>query len=109
MILTRDLELLKNGRSRYGYWVRSTDPDDQVIELFERFNLSDKIKPFTRCMKCNGPLEQASLEEIDEKVPPKVKKWHSKYWQCSSCDQVYWQGSHFKDLQQKVDELLKDY
>lgn len=107
MILTRDLELLKNGRTRYGYWIRSTDPDEQINELFDRFDLLDKIEPFTRCMRCNGFLKQVPLEKIEERVPPKVKQWHSEYWQCSSCDQVYWQGSHFKKLQQKVDELVK--
>ena len=107
MILTRDRELLKNGRTRYGYWIRSTNPDEQINELFERFDLLDKIDPFTRCMKCNGLLEQVPLEQIEEKVPPKVKQWHSEFWQCKECRQVYWQGSHFKDLQQKVNKLLQ--
>ena len=106
MILTRDLGLLKNGASCYGYWIRSTDPDKQITELFNRFELSSSVAPFTRCMKCNGLLTKVEKETVQEKVPPKVQEWHSDYWQCTNCKQVYWQGSHFKDLQQKVDNLL---
>ncbi len=109
MILTRDLQLLKNGAANYGYWIRSTNPDEQIQELFARFDLAEKVNPFTCCMKCNGSLQQAELQEVKDSVPPKVQQWHSDYWQCTNCGQVYWQGSHFKDLQQKVDKLLKDH
>ena len=57
-------------------------------------------------MKCNGLLGQVPLDQIEGKAPPKVKKWHAEYWQCSNCDQVYWQGSHFDKLQQKVNKLV---
>lgn len=105
MILTRDLDLLKNGATRYGYWVRSTDPDQQIRELFGRFSLGDNIHSFSRCMKCNGKLQSVSLEQVENKVPAKVKKWHSVYWVCQTCGQVYWKGSHFEKLKKKVKEL----
>lgn len=108
MILTRDLELLKNGSTRYGYWVRSTDPDRQIEELFHRFSLSDSTDPFTRCMKCNGILHKVALDQVSDRVPPKVKQWHSNYWQCESCQQVYWQGSHYDKLKEKVNKLKNE-
>lgn len=108
MILTRDLELLKNGSTQYGYWVRSTDPDRQIEELFQRFFLSDNIDPFTRCMKCNGFLNKVPLDQVSDRVPPKVKQWHSDYRQCESCGQVYWQGSHYEKLKKKVNQLKKE-
>lgn len=107
MILTRDRELLKRSVARYGYWVRSVNPDEQIQELFARFALSDLVQPFTRCMKCNGKLQPVSLEQVKQQVPPKVQQWHSEYWQCTACGQIYWQGSHYEDLQQKVDKLLQ--
>ncbi|MDZ7681022.1 MAG: Mut7-C RNAse domain-containing protein [Fodinibius sp.] len=94
------------GAAQYGYWMRSTDPEKQIRELFDRFDLADHIAPFTRCMKCNGLLNEVALKAVQDKVPPKVQQWHSDYWQCADCGQVYWQGSHFKDLQQKVDKLI---
>ena len=52
-ILTRDIELLKNKKVVRGYWVRVTDPFEQIKEVLERFDLSGNIQPFTRCLKCN--------------------------------------------------------
>ncbi len=107
MILTRDIELLKNGKARYGYWIRSTNADEQIREVFNRFSLADNIHPFSLCMKCNGKLCRVPLDHVRDKVPPKVKKWHSEFWECDSCEQVYWQGSHFEKLKKKVEELKK--
>lgn len=109
MILTRDLGLLKDGAAQYGYWIRSTDPDVQITELFQRFELSLFVAPFTRCMKCNGQLQQVDLATVKDDVPAKVQDWHSDYWQCRNCEQVYWQGSHFKQLQQKVEKLVHNH
>jgi len=107
MILTRDVELLKNGDTRFGYWVRAQDPDQQIQELFHRFSLANHLDPFSRCMKCNGLLEEVPLSKVNDQVPPKVKKWHSQFFQCQNCKQVYWKGSHYEKLQQKVDALKK--
>jgi len=105
MILTRDKELLKNGTTQWGYWVRATDPDQQIRELFARFQLAGQTNPFSRCMKCNGMLKKTDKNEVKNEIPPKVRKWHSDYWRCVQCGQVYWKGSHFEKLQAKVEEL----
>lgn len=105
-LLSRDLELLKHGRLDYGYWPRSTDPEKQVAEILEYFDLKDDIAPFTRCMKCNGLLSSVELEQVAESVPPNVQEWCSEYRQCRQCGQVYWKGSHFKKLVDKVNNFL---
>lgn len=109
MILTRDLGLLKTGAAQFGYWVRSKDPDQQIEEIFKRFNIRDHISPFSRCMKCNGPKKQIPLSKVEDRIPPKVKQWHSQYWECATCHQVYWKGSHFKNLKKKVEHLTGKY
>lgn len=106
MILTRDLNLLRNGSTRYGYWVRSENPDCQLEEILSRFDLQEQLQPFSRCMICNGMLEEASLEEVRDKVPPKVQKWCDRYHRCKECGKVYWKGSHYDKLKEKVDRLV---
>ena len=107
MILTRDLNLLKNGSARFGYWVRSTDPEMQLKEVLHRFDLRKQMKPFTRCTTCNGLLKEVSLEKIADKVPPKVKEWCSKYKQCNRCGKIYWKGSHYEKLKEKVEQVVE--
>lgn len=105
MILTRDIELLRHGSARYGYWVRSTDPDTQLDEVLQRFDLSKHIEPFTRCMVCNGRLEQVDLVSVKKQVPPKVREWCNQYHRCRQCRKVYWKGSHYEKLKKKVEDI----
>lgn len=107
MILTRDRGLLKRSSTKFGYWLRSTEPDRQIKEIFERFDIEHNLQPFSRCMECNGLLETVEMKEVEEKIPPKVKEWHSTYYRCRNCNKVYWKGSHYDKLKQKVDELIK--
>jgi len=107
MLLTRDIQLLKNGNTQFGYWVRSQNPDEQIKELFRRFSLAGYLAPFSRCMKCNGLLNEVPLSRIEDQVPPKVKKWQSRFFRCRDCGQVYWKGSHFEKLREKVTELTQ--
>lgn len=109
MILTRDLNLLKHSDTRYGYWVRSTDPDEQLHEIFRRFDLASKMAPFSRCMECNGLLHEVPLQKVRQKIPPKVQEWHKTFYQCERCSRVYWRGSHYQKLQQKVDTFIRKY
>ncbi|MGD8426637.1 MAG: Mut7-C RNAse domain-containing protein [Balneolaceae bacterium] len=109
MILTRDLDLLKNGHTQFGYWVRNQDPEQQINELLQRFKIKEKAKPFSRCVKCNGLLSEVSLSEVENKVPPKVKLWQSRFFQCADCRQVYWRGAHYEKLHDKVKAIIGDY
>jgi len=107
MILTRDLNLLQHGSTRYGYWVRSEDPNVQLEEILSRFDLKTHLQPFSRCMSCNGTLEATALDEVRDQVPPKVKEWCDQFHRCSNCGKVYWKGSHYEKLKEKVDRLIE--
>ena len=59
-LLTRDRRLLMHAIVQHGYWPRSQNADEQTIEVVRRFDLSELIAPFTRCLRCNAPLEDGS-------------------------------------------------
>ncbi len=107
MILTRDLGLLRHGSTRYGYWVRSEDPTLQLEEILSRFELKKRLQPFSRCMSCNGCLEETTLNEVRKNVPPKVKEWCDRFHRCKKCGKVYWKGSHYDKLKEKVKRLIE--
>lgn len=52
----------------------------------------------TRCAKCNGELIDATAEDVKADVPEAVAKTHSKFWRCSSCKRIYWEGGHWKNI-----------
>jgi len=106
ILLTRDRELLKRSEIVYGYWVRTTNPRKQLLELLERYDLFSAASPFQRCMRCNGLLEVVSKEEIINQLSLTTQLYYDEYHRCLSCYHIYWKGSHFHRMQKFVDEIL---
>ena len=104
-LLTRDRRLLMHGIVQHGYWPRSQNPDEQTIEVIRRFDLSEMIAPFTRCLRCNAPLEEAAKADIIEKLEPLTKIYYDQFRRCPGCEQIYWSGSHFAKLQKRIEEI----
>lgn len=105
ILLTRDRGLLKRSIVTYGYWVRAIDPIQQSREVLQRFALWDKIRPFQRCLRCNGKLVSVELEEVSARLPAKTRMYYDEFYRCQQCQQVYWKGSHYSDLQQLVEQI----
>jgi len=104
-LLTRDRRLLMHGIVQHGYYPRSHNADEQTIEVVRRFDLSELIAPFTRCLRCNAPLEDATKAEIVDKLEPLTKIYYDQFRRCPGCKQIYWSGSHFPKLQRRVEEI----
>ncbi len=109
IILTRDQGLLKNSLVRRGCWVRAQNPEDQVREVLERFGLRDKSRPFSRCLTCNGLLEDVPREEVLDRLPPRTREEHHLFRLCTACGKVYWSGSHHRAMEARIARLLDPY
>ena len=94
IILTRDKGILRNGRVTRGYWLRATDPDAQIDEVVRALDLSGSLRPYTRCMECNGALESIGRLQAARAVPLQVFLVYRDFSRCSACARVYWRGSH---------------
>ena len=104
-LLTRDRRLLMHAIVQHGYCPRSQNADEQTIEVIRRFDLSELIAPFTRCLRCNAPLEEAAKSEIIDKLEPLTKIHYDQFRRCPGCKQIYWSGSHFPKLQERIEEI----
>ena len=105
ILLTRDVGLLKRKAVVRGQWLRSRDPEEQVMEIVEALHLKCLLQPFTRCMTCNGALVAIARDEVANLVPPRVHRRFRSFKQCRDCRRVYWRGTHFIRLQQLVTGL----
>jgi uncharacterized protein with PIN domain len=108
ILLTKDRGLLKRAVVTHGYCVRSTHPREKLIEVLRRFDLLQLVKPFSRCMRCNGLLEEVAKEEILEALPPKVRDAYEGFRRCRECNQVYWRGTHYERMRQFLDHVLQE-
>ena len=106
ILLTRDRNLLKRSIVTHGYFIREFDPRKQLDEVVQRFDLKAQIIPFGRCTLCNGIVEQVDKQHIVDQLEPKTRKYFDTFWQCSSCGQIYWEGSHVKHMLKLTDEVL---
>ena len=102
ILLTRDRQLLMRKQVTHGYFVRETQPRQQLIEVLRRFDLRATQRPFTRCMHCNGEISAVSKEEIREHLLPRTERWYQEFWRCRQCGKIYWKGTHFRHLQALV-------
>lgn len=108
IILTRDIGILKNGSVTHGYWIRSQNPKEQLMEVIKYFDIVNEFKPFYRCMECNGVIrkvEKKALTEVSMLLKPKTKKYFNDFYQCTKCGKVYWKGSHFEKMKRLVDNI----
>ncbi|MBN2412628.1 Mut7-C ubiquitin/RNAse domain-containing protein [candidate division KSB1 bacterium] len=108
IIITRDIGILKNKSVTHGYWVRSTFPEKQVQEVIKRFDLKNRVRPFHRCINCNGILQPVQKSDILEKLQPKTIKYYHEFYRCSNCGNIYWKGSHYIKMMEKIKELLRE-
>ncbi|WP_349262608.1 Mut7-C RNAse domain-containing protein [Allocoleopsis sp.] len=106
ILLTRDKGLLMRSLVIYGYYVRATQPEQQIVEVMRRFDLFEKVLPFHRCIRCNGLLESVSKESILDQLPEKTRLEINEFHRCCGCNQVYWRGSHYERMQQFIDGVL---
>ncbi len=105
-ILTRDKGILKRKEVTHGYWIRNQNPELQLKEVTERFNLKNQISEFERCLECNAKLEKINKEKIIDRLPLKVKQRQNNFWYCKNCNKIYWRGTHFEKMMEMIARLL---
>ncbi len=106
ILLTCDRLLLMRKQIIYGYFVRNRQPQQQLLEIVSRFDLVKNIKPFTRCMHCNGKTAAVDKQAIETKLLDKTKKYYNEFFQCHSCRKIYWKGSHYQKMQALINQVI---
>ena len=107
VLLTQDLGLLKRSIVSYGYRVRSHEPKKQVAEVLTRYGLYDDIAPFKRCSRCNGLISPVEKEAIAHRLPYYTALHYDEFFQCQSCEQVYWKGAHYEKMNKLIEALSR--
>lgn len=105
IILTCDVGLLKHGDVTHGYWIRSRISREQLREVIARFDLARKIRPFQRCLVCNGVVKPVPREEVADQLSPRTLAYYDAFHRCESCGRVYWKGSHWERMQRIIEEV----
>ena len=108
ILLTRDRGLLKRGEVTHGYFVRENLPRGQLVEVLQRFDLTGSVKPFKRCLCCNGLLASVHKRDIIDNLPTKTQQYYDKYRRCQECGRIYWRGSHYQHMELFIAQVLEE-
>ena len=106
LLLTRDAELARRG-GEMAVLIHSEDVMEQVQQLIDRHLIRKRIV-MSRCSLCNEILREASTCEIERSgYAPRDWRNLTFYW-CRNCNKLYWNGSHEKSLEERVEREIKE-
>jgi uncharacterized protein with PIN domain len=103
LLLTRDRELTRR-KGLKSYLIESDRFEDQLGQLLRDLGLDSESLP-ARCARCNTALASISRQEAKGRLPPYVFQRHDHFTLCPHCDRVYWQGTHWQRMRERIDEI----
>jgi len=109
ILLTKDTGLIQQAKDVETLFLESEEWQDQVQQVLEHFNLREKVAPHTRCIDCNVKLKNLTKKNAKNLVSAFVFDKADSFAICPKCGRVFWRGTHFKDMEAKVQEILKKY
>ena len=109
IIISRDHQLIEKA-SKNGIVSVLIDTEDEIKqfeEIVKKLNLKlDEISGNrARCTKCNSTTSQIDKSEIKNEIPQGVFDFNETFWRCDNCKQIYWEGTHIKNLQNFVKKI----
>ena len=60
----------------------------------------------SRCMQCNGELEEVTLDSVRDQVPQKVQDYCDEFFRCRQCRKVFWHGTHWTSIERRLKQAL---
>lgn len=106
ILITRDIQLIYKSRRENIKSIQITEKniDKQLNQVLKKVKIDKEIF-LSRCLLCNSLVNEINKNDIKNKVPNRIFKNNENFWYCKKCDKIYWQGSHFKNMIQKINSL----
>lgn len=83
--------------------------EPQLSQLLRELRLTiDSASTFTRCDRCNFPVEPVDKIMVNLRVPPYVFQTQQTFHICPSCQRIYWMATHWERACRFFDRLRKE-
>jgi len=105
IILTRN-QRLPQARGLKIVLIKNEKIKKQVAEILQTLKIV--LEPemmFSRCILCNTELVYITKEEVKDKVPEYVFNTQEDFLTCPQCNRIYWQGTHWGNVQETLEEI----
>ncbi len=110
ILLTRDVTLFKTAiRSNINaHLVQGSTCIERLGDMRKNFCIKLQIDTtISRCPTCNFPIKPVEKSKISNRVYVGTLNNYDSFWECSNCGKVYWQGGHWKNIQQFLVNVKK--
>jgi len=110
ILLTRDVELYQRATSQHAeaFLVKGKNEAERLAALSKRFDLKLELIPEnSRCPICNTKIIPVRKDEIAAKILSSTKTFYEDFWKCPTCEKVYWQGAHWKMINETLKKARK--
>ena len=113
ILISRDSPLIRKAirKGIWAYLIQSSKIIEQLREMRLEFKLSFEPE-MNRCTLCNSiirkmePFEMEILKTKEYVYPERLEKGKgTEFWLCDNCGQVYWKGTHWKSIMERVNIL----
>ena len=107
VLLTKNLELYKRaiGKGMDTYYVEGKTESERLAEIAKRYGLLlivDMDK--SHCPICNTQLKPTPKEQLQAGLEKNTFTYYDKFWKCTNCGQIYWQGAHWTQIYATLDQ-----
>lgn len=81
--------------------------EEQIAQVTRLYPIDFAHRIFTRCQHCNEPVRgPLPVDEVQDRLPPKVKEWRNEFTECPKCRRVYWEGTHSERIRRRLREKI---
>jgi len=78
--------------------IASKKTEEQIAQIIRESGIAIDFPNNMRCPVCNGEMKEAIVEDVRGSVPEDVQSKSPRFWKCSSCGKIYWEGSHWRNM-----------
>jgi len=109
LIISKDQNLIRRAEKMgiSAVHISKEDEIEQFQEILQKINLNftEISGDVARCPKCNSTTSEIDKSEIKNEIQERILEYHDKFWRCDGCNQIYWEGTHIKNLQEFVRKI----
>lgn len=67
------------------------------------------LNPFSRCIRCNAPIEKVNKTALKSMVPDYIWETHQNFSRCTQCHRIYWPGSHTDRSRKMIQQMIDSH
>jgi len=106
--LTRTRRVVKQYSPEHVIFIAPDGFFEQIRQVVATLGLTQAdIDPFTRCIRCNTPIESIDKSSVFGQVPDYIWETQDGFNRCPRCNRVYWPGSHTAQSLARIRDIFE--